>query len=132
MPDLNALLTDVAEVDVRFGSETVHVVFHPNASVSLDELADARIAEEDGDVDAVADATAEMAVRLIKSWDLTIGGEPLPVDLSSVRKIPVGILQKILVACREASQPGNRGGTPRNSNAGISAYQMRRPRNGRR
>lgn len=56
---------------------------------------------------------ADMAVRVIESWDLTRDdGEPIPLTVDAVAdEVTIGILSKIMRAVNEDQMPGEAGAT---------------------
>lgn len=130
MAALEELLQDVAECDVEFKNGLiVHAVYRPYESTNLDELVDATDAENDGDTEAQAEFTADLAVRMLVSWDLTRAGQVIPIETPALRTVPLNVLQHILRACREDAEPPNLNRSSGRSKTATTAKQSRR--NGR-
>lgn len=88
-------------IEVPFGDETLTVTYRPEALtpamlVAMDE---AKTTKQQMDV--VAGLLAEM----VASWDLTVGGEPYPLEKDALLQLPLGFLNTVFQALTEAERP---------------------------
>lgn len=101
---------EVRTADVEFGGETAAVLFYPRrvTKAYYDEL-------DNGDGDAIDRLIASLVV-LIKDWEV-IGadGQPLPVTVETLRRLPIDFLSAVSAAIREARVPNPKSRTPSTS-----------------
>jgi hypothetical protein len=84
--DEQAFIDETKPLEVDFGAGRIlHVEYRPNAIKLKDQ----------GVSDTSADAVAEIIGRMIASWDLTRGGEPVPLTVDGLKETPVNILAKV-------------------------------------
>ena len=94
MPSLQEIVADISTVILPFGADKVTVGYHPGVLTTKNIK---MIQGNDSDPNSVIDFTC----LLIANWDLTDGGEPIPVTPEGVDTIPIMILKKIVTACME-------------------------------
>lgn len=105
--DEQAFIDEVKSLDVDFGQGRVlHVSYRPNAA----KLKDQSIS------DTTPEVVAELIGRIIASWDLTRGGEVVPLTLEGLKETPVNILVKVQQSVLEDMQVPQASGST--SNAG--------------
>jgi hypothetical protein len=104
--DLAALKAHVADVEVDYKGHLFTVGYRPE-SVSEDDL---QLFDQFGETSGIAllRATVAPLVRLLVSWSLTNGDEPLAVDEQRVAALPprmrMAILENVM---RDFFAPGN-------------------------
>lgn len=106
--DLNAIASKTATTEVPFLGETVRLDYRP-ALLTRDRLAalDAENVDED--------TAATFLCDVLAGWDLTNDGEPLPITVEGLGKVPFPLLKEMMKGLVEGTKPGEADGL---SNAG--------------
>jgi len=97
--------------------EKIELTFNPNAITPafLAELQTRKIGEEGSDVAqgaAAAGLVVDTLAQVLASWDLTDGGEPIPLTREGIASVPLDILSKILKEVNTATSPNPATPTP--------------------
>lgn len=96
--DIANLIGMRASLAITVGDEVVHVVYDPS------KIDYSFVVAKTG-FEGIFDLLAEVIVE----WDLTYGGEPLPITSEGVRKLPLFVAQKINTEISAAVNDGEPG-----------------------
>lgn len=96
--DLAALATNVASTDVDFGESTITVKYRPSVATPANLKAVA--ADPDDEVGPFID----FLIKLVVDWDITNGGEKVPLTVEGVDSVPMAILQQVMRGVMADSQ----------------------------
>lgn len=109
MPDLSELKSMTRSVTVDFFGVPIEVQYRPAAmTVELEERLFAGAPEGE---DARSWVLAGFQ-QVIAGWDVTEGGEPVPITAEGLRQVPSRVLWETLVQIGRDQSPGKSGGNP--------------------
>ena len=91
MPSLDELEADLARLSATYHNVTVMFDYHP-ARVGMNlQRAVASVTRPPHDMGPIADELA----KVLSAWDLTRGGEPIPVTADGIGSLPMGLAAAI-------------------------------------
>lgn len=99
--DLSQALSDRAELEVPFGEHRLKVVYNPQRATPKMQH---QMVRNPGD-EVAGDVEAAALSDLLVEWGLTNGGEPVGIDVESLRDQPMQILDRVLTAIFEDMAP---------------------------
>lgn len=108
------------DLEVVYGGEVLKFKYNPNVMTPkfIKEL-------KTTDTDDV-DALGRFVAKTVLEWDLVDNGTPLPIDEETCAKLPIALLNEIVVKCNEALSPtGKSGRQSRTSATGSAAGVVR-------
>lgn len=108
MPELSAL-TKLRTIPIKLdGGEVLNVTYDPGSynqewQEALEDI-QARRKDEDADARELNDEFLARMCEVLKGWDLLDDGQPLPINVATLRRIPQALLNDVFTTVIERLQ----------------------------
>lgn len=106
--DVKKIKGRVEEATVEYHGDTAKVEYYPDI-ITVEEVKKVDTAQREGNIDVLF----EVLVELVKSWEFTYDGDPIPVSEAGMRLLPIPLLFKLFWSLQEddanpeAERPSN-------------------------
>lgn len=100
--ELSNMAADVVPVVVYWGEDECKVSYRPSA-ITTRRVEQLQAAEDD------SDAFLDFITAVLASWDVTSGGEVVPITVDALKDVPLPFIRAIVITIMEDSGRGDSG-----------------------